>query len=384
MAPEIALDELSKLPVDATVLDPMSGSGMVLAQAAKLGLEAYGVDLDPLAKMISSVGATPVSLLSVSRALNLLLSRCRADASSGREVNLDWIDRDPATVKFIDFWFAQKQASQLRLLSYHLVVQPVSRNKATINLLKVAVSRLIITKEPKASLARDTAHSRPHRWITENDFDIFDSLEASVTHVLKALEQTAPKVPARTYLGDARKLSRIADCSVDCVVTSPPYLNAIDYMRGHKLSLVWWGHTISQLSRIRLSAIGTEKAREFSANKRFAALKKKHGWEGLPDKSQALLLQYYVDLSAQLAETARVLKPTGQATYVVGNSNVRGIYVPNHELLISAAHMAGLELIASYEREIPNHKRYLPTPNPNKGALGGRMRTEHILSFAHA
>lgn len=383
MAPEIALDELSTLRKNAVVLDPMSGSGMVLAQAAKLGLQAHGVDLDPLAKMISSVGATPVSVLSVNRALDLLLSRCRADAESGREAGLDWIDGDPRTAKFIDFWFAQKQASQLRLLSYHLMVEPVSRNPATLNLLKVAVSRLIVTKEPKASLARDTAHSRPHRWITENDFDIFDALDDSVSHVLKVLEQTAPKVPAKTYLGDARKLSRIADRSIDCVVTSPPYLNAIDYMRGHKLSLVWWGHSVSALTRIRLSAIGTEKAKEIAANKWFSALSKKYGWDGLPAKSQAVLKQYYFDLSAQLVETARVLKAKGKATYVVGNSNVRGIYVPNHQLLISAAEQSGLELIGSSEREIPEHKRYLPTPKAMQNALGGRMRTEHILSFAH-
>lgn len=384
MAPEIALDELSTLKGNAVVLDPMSGSGMVLAQAAKLGLQAYGVDLDPLAKLISSVGATPVSTLSVTRALDLLLSRCRADHSAGREVVLDWIDGDPDTSKFIAFWFAQAQAAQLRLLSHHLIVEPVSRNTATLNLLKVAVSRLIVTKEPKASLARDTAHSRPHRWITENDFDIFGALDESVRHVLSVLEQTAPLVPAKTYLGDARRLSRFADRSVDCVVTSPPYLNAIDYMRGHKLSLVWWGHSISELTRIRLSAIGTEKATETSAGKRFTTLSKRYGWEGLPSKSQAVLLQYFFDLSAQLVETARVLKTGGKATYVVGNCNVRGIYVPNHQLLISAAQQAGLKLIASSEREIPNHKRYLPTPKSNHGALGGRMRTEHILSFAHA
>jgi hypothetical protein len=384
MAPEIALDELLTLRGNAIVLDPMSGSGMVLAQAAKLGLQAHGVDLDPLAKLISSVGATPVSVLSVTRALGLLLMRCRADHAAGREVSLVWIDRDPETARFIEFWFARQQQEHLRLLSHHLMVEPVSRNQATLNLLKVAVSRLIVTKEPKASLARDTAHSRPHRWITKNDFDVFGALEDSVRHVLSVLEQTAPIVPAKTYLGDARRLSRIADRSIDSVVTSPPYLNAIDYMRGHKLSLVWWGHNISQLTRIRLSAIGTEKARETSASQGFKRLSKIYGWEDLPAKSQAVLLQYYFDLSAQLIETARVLKPSGKATYVVGDSNVRGIYVPNHQLLISAAKQAGLRLIASNEREIPNHKRYLPTPKSNQGALGGRMRTEHILSFAHS
>ena len=55
MAPEVALAGLKGLPSHYVVLDPMSGSGMVVGTAAKLGLEAIGYDLDPLACMISRV-----------------------------------------------------------------------------------------------------------------------------------------------------------------------------------------------------------------------------------------------------------------------------------------------------------------------------------------
>jgi len=42
------------------------------------------------------------------------------------------------------------------------------------------------------------------------------------------------------------------------VLTSPPYLNAIDYMRCSKFSLVWMGHTIRELRNIRADSVGTE------------------------------------------------------------------------------------------------------------------------------
>lgn len=48
------------------------------------------------------------------------------------------------------------------------------------------------------------------------------------------------------------------DASIDLVVTSPPYLNAIDYMRCSKFSLVWMGHGISDLRRLRSRSIGSE------------------------------------------------------------------------------------------------------------------------------
>ena len=43
------------------------------------------------------------------------------------------------------------------------------------------------------------------------------------------------------------------------MVTSPPYLNAIDYMRGHKMSLVWMGWTIGALRDVRGEAVGVER-----------------------------------------------------------------------------------------------------------------------------
>lgn len=60
-----------------------------------------------------------------------------------------------------------------------------------------------------------------------------------------------------TLQGDARRLP-LDDESIDLVVTSPPYLNAIDYMRCSKFSLVWMGYTIESLRHIRSASIGTE------------------------------------------------------------------------------------------------------------------------------
>ena len=51
----------------------------------------------------------------------------------------------------------------------------------------------------------------------------------------------------------------MADNSIDLIITSPPYAsNAIDYMRAHKFSLVWLGHSVTTLSKIRRKYIGGE------------------------------------------------------------------------------------------------------------------------------
>ena len=378
MAPEIALKGLEDLPRDYVVLDPMSGSGMVLGTAAKLGIAAIGYDLDPLACMISRANGTFVYEDKVRRACKELLHLCKTFRPEN--VRLPWLDDDEDTLRYVDFWFAPMQQQQLRVLSYFLVAQPFIKNRQILEILRIVVSRLIVTKEPKASLARDTAHGRPHRTITENDFDIFGAIPKSLDHVLRALEPSRISTNVKTYRGDARKMGRIRDCSVDCIVTSPPYLNAIDYMRGHRLSLVWLGYSVSELRRVRARSVGAE----IVDNRRTDGALKDFFAELSPDvddKKRSILRRYYRDLCDVTDEAFRVLKLGGRATYVIGNSTVKGHEISNSDLLLTAARATGFEVSETYVRDIPENRRYMPMMNSGQTTLSKRMRSEHVIVF---
>ena len=117
-------------------------------------------------------------------------------------------------------------------------------------LAQIALSRTVITKAPKASLAADTSHSRPHRVSTTSDYDVIAGFSLAVTDLVRLLEARRLVGCAEAHLGDCRMLDFIATDSIDMVVTSPPYLNAIDYMRGHKFALIWLGYSIPELRAI--------------------------------------------------------------------------------------------------------------------------------------
>lgn len=377
MAPEIALEKILNLKTGQTVLDPMTGSGMVLSQAVRSGINAIGVDLDPLAELISRVGATSINEDEVRGGLKILLERCAVLSS---DVRLLWIDEDVETTNFIDFWFAPKQKAQLRMLSFHLHAQPINVSDVVLSVLKVALSRLIITKEPKASLARDTAHSRPHRTIQKNDFDVLSAMQSSLNHVLSALDAPSVKMKAKTFLGDARNLTKLKNNTVDCIITSPPYLNAIDYMRGHRMSLVWLGYRLEDLRKIRGSSIGAERALNNKLSDNFLNILFELGLDQLENKNKYMLDRYFSDLLQQTKEAYRVLKKDAVGTYVIGNSTIRGTYVQNSELLKRAGILAGFEILGETVREIPDHRRYMPMMVAGN-SLAKRMRTEHIIDF---
>lgn len=90
------------------------------------------------------------------------------------------------------------------------------------------------------SLAIDVSHSRPHKAYGTVTFMPFEKFLYSVEAVLRGApfieEEKHPR--AIVCKGDARNIP-IRSGTIDYVITSPPYLNAIDYLRGHKFSLVW-------------------------------------------------------------------------------------------------------------------------------------------------
>jgi DNA modification methylase len=378
MAPDIALHAIKFLPKKATVLDPMVGSGTVLRTAIESGHPAIGFDGDPLAVLMSKVWLTPIDTKKIQVKAQKIIEE--ASRINYREISLPWIDNDQETKKFINFWFDKPQIRDLRLVAWLLY----KKNDVISNALKVAFSRLIIQKNRGASLAGDVSHSRPHRIRATNDFDVLDEFIKSVNRLINILQDQESMPIAIVKQGDARNMKSLKNISVDAIVTSPPYLNAIDYLRGHKMSLVWFGYRVRELRKIRSDAVGISRAP--NAKMALEAAKNLvsscHGIDKLPTNKQAMILRYAADVDAFLKEASRVLRPNGSAVYVIGNSCIQNIYVDNASIVVNAADKYGLRLVDHYQRELLPTKRYLPPPDKSSmTSINQRMGVECILSF---
>jgi DNA modification methylase len=176
-------------------------------------------------------------------------------------------------------------------------------------------------------------------------------------------------------------MTSVASNSVGMVVTSPPYLNAIDYLRGHRMSLVWLAHTVGELRTIRSDSIGAERRLGRTlAESPLAGLSNELGIEGFAPRLRGLLERYLVDMDELTSEIHRVLRPGSEAVMVVGNSTIKGEYVDNATFAASAAQRNGMMLEERSERELPANSRYLPPPREfGAGHLAKRMRNEVIL-----
>lgn len=383
MAPSIVWSNLPCTGRRLRVLDPMAGSGTTLVSARARGHYALGCDTDPLALLIAQAWCSDVDEDAIKRRGALVLERAMKLSERIIPENAYPRDADNETRKFVDFWF--DDLGRVQLASLATTISRI-RDLNERRLLWCAFSRLIITKKTGASLAMDVSHSRPHRAYTEAPIKPFDKFSHAVDYVAKRVPFgkygfDAPRAKIRS--GDARKLPFESE-SIDMVITSPPYLNAIDYLRGHKLSLVWMGHSISSLRKLRSGNIGTEVSANLEESDLITeTMTQMCDVEMLGRRKKGMLARYVNDMRLVLAEIRRVLKPNARAVFVIGDSSISGVFIQNSRALIQLGKEYGLTLQSQKYRHLPENRRYLPPPTVESSgpSMRNRMKSEWILTF---
>ena len=376
-----------------TVLDPMCGSGITLLEGWAAVRSVVGVDLDPLARRQAKARTTALDDAEVLEAGQAALRRT-ADLMAGLGPQRDPLEAvkafmDPATREFLDYWFFPETQHELACLT--LAIREESDEDLR-NLLEVIFSATIVTKSGGVSRARDLAHTRPHRVsdkVPRNPIPLFANLVERAAGAYGSINRDAVG-ECRIVDGDARSLP-LPDCSVDLIVTSPPYANALDYMRAHKFSLAWLGDPIPSLTQLRRAYIGSEASGNQAATSvdslpaKVEAVVERVG-EADATKSR-ILRRYFADMSASISEMQRVLRPGSAAVIVVGPSTMRGILVPTHECLANLATQAGLDVVAVAPRNLDRDRRMMPARNAGRTGSGNsdttgierRMHTEYVI-----
>jgi DNA modification methylase len=365
-----------------TVLDPMVGSGVTLVEAWLQDRNAIGVDLDPLARLISRVRTRQYVTQTVDEVGHQIISNAK------KLIQLTYFPQtfleqyDNATKTFIDYWFTS--SVQIELAALVLAIREQT-DEYLRELFYMILSSIIITKSGGVSLARDLAHTRPHKVddkIPKSAIALFSSQLIKAIKAIKEIE-FLHKGCSSVISGDCRSLPLLSG-SVDLIVTSPPYANAIDYMRANKFSLVWLGEDIKTLSLLRSRYIGSEKwGNGYSVE---LPIDIKHTLDLLEQKDASktrVLKKYYYDMELAIREMYRVLKPERAAIIVVGPSTMRGLKIETHNHLALIAAKSGFKVVNNVRRALDRNRRMMPvglTHNPNS-IIEQRMHEEFVIGL---
>ena len=380
--PGLFIEELT-CPGDL-VLDPMMGSGTTLVESVRRDRRAAGCDIDPLAILIARAKLSPIPVVKameigfgVIESAKVKTARCR------RELNKELGELfDAPTKTFVDYWFLPE--TQLELMALLGEIRKIRTPKVR-RFFEVAFSSTIIAKSGGVSLARDLAHTRPHKVNGKPPPSAFTVFLRRIGGMV-ACGETNFRPDSNLRQASAAKTGLSANYA-DLIVTSPPYANnAIDYMRAHKFALVWFGHAVGDLSRLRSKYLGHDSVKGGKSVSSLLPQKCEDILAALgaaDEKKAAALRRYFAEMSEVIQEMRRVLKRNAAAVIVVGSSILRGVDVETHNCLAAIGEAAGFELAGIGVRHLDRDRRMMPA-RWDKGAhtqIENRMHDEFIIGL---
>lgn len=366
------------------VLDVMCGSGTTLVEATLTGRHGWGVDIDPLARMVAMAKAVPVDGDAVAALADAVESKAPRTRDDG------W---RPALPR-LSYWFREDVSADLARLRKLI---PSLTDEGPVSRLAWTVFSSLIVGRTSVANARDLVHSRHHYREWADDPGTIDRFVRGLRRADKLMRNYADLLPSAWLppamaAHDARSLE-LSDGQVDLVFFSPPYVSALDYPRAHAFAVAWLADILNMTP-----AAYREHARRYVGTDR-APLSEASVAQPLPPATgnapvdaavEALgdvperawvVARYFKEMSEVFAEASRVTRPGGHVVVVVCPSNIRSVPVPTHEIFESLAPAASggrLRLEDHYARTIHDARRVMPYL---EAKFGERMREEYVLVF---
>lgn len=327
--------------LEVPIYDPFAGVGTTLLVAKNLGMKSIGTDVSPLTSFICNVKTRNYDTNILKTELNEI-AKLKPEMVGKypnkkvrelfRAENLDDIYYyhqkifEITNEKVRDFFMLalidttgrvanviKTGGSLKKVKKHHIDVKKLFLGKIKRMILDIErvenKRKQLIENKNKKQNEKDTNK-------TQETQNIGQSFEAN-----KNLEAIEPII----YNEDARTL-KLEENSIGCVITSPPYLNKIEYTSVYKMELNLFFNEQETRLRSYVGDIPTVEAGEYA---------------GLPD----IAIAYFQDMKKVLENIYFCLKPKGKAFIIIAGGCLPDKTVDSETIIAEDAKKVGFTLI---------------------------------------
>lgn len=387
------------------VLDPFTGSGTVQVEALVEGISSIGIDIDPLACLVSQAKTKLISPERLrhefARIQSILLpfieshsdreSRGGADISENRfQDELDGLTI-PA-IPNITHWF--RRYVIIDLARVFRAIDQASLSKGEKRFFRTCIAAIIrrvsnADPDPVSGLEVTGIQSKRNATRKIKVFEgFYDKVEQAIQGMEKlwnACDHSITSVKAQVLQGDAADIAhilgyaRVAQDGIPLVITSPPYCRAVEYSRRHQLEMYWLGVVQNPAEHVALTHryIGRKLVRMTDWNE-----ERDFGIRRL-DKTLRLITEfdphrgrsvrhYFTSMARVFDGLAQVMKKNGTIVCVIGDSECCKVPIATSDFIAEIASQH-FELRKRFSYVLRNHYMQYGLWN------GGGIKQEHVL-----
>lgn len=358
----------------SVVLDPFCGSGSVLLESLIRGYDSYGIDINPLALLISKVKTTALNYEVLQNELERIIKKAN-------------MKEKVACPNFfnIEYWFKPQ------------IIESLTKLKTAINCIKnndmKDFFRVVFSLTVR--LVSNTRNSEFKLYRIENKklvahnpnvFQTFRKIaEKNITGMADLwlrFKGIASKV--NILKEDTRNKLSIANNSIDIVITSPPYGDSkttVAYGQFSRLSLQWLDFEGEDLETDKRSLGGILDNKNMHMGYFSPHLRESLEKISLADRKRARdVIAFYIDLFKCFMEIGQVVRIGGYLCMVVGNRTVKSVQLPTDEIVADFGESVGFKHVKTIIRKIPNKRMPSKNSPTNKvGILSPTMTNEFIV-----
>lgn len=363
-----------------SVLDPFAGVGTTLVEGLRHGFHVAGFEINPFAVLAARVKCTAFTIEPqiLAEAIQWFTAQARERTNSIDRAFLkgdDISQCEPAPISHPPVHFRSRvpffsPAVERKVLHCLDIIREISSTPIQ-EIVLLALGSILVqisnySYEPslgsrKAAGKEEILNADVVGILTTKLQSMFED----IVHYRTEMERFA-YVPSAMIIHDSSLClkSYLAPDSIDIVVTSPPYLNNYHYVRNTRPHLFWLDFiaTPAQLRSLENANFGKywQTVRDAEPIKLDFCLpeleeiiheianqnqdKGVYGGQGWANYAAS----YFNDSYRLCSHLQYVLKPSGVAVIVLGNSIIQGVSVPTDRLFGAIGELCGLKLEGIY------------------------------------
>lgn len=393
--PDIPRWAIEKYLVDEkekTILDPFCGSGTTLVEGILAGHNVIGIDVDPLSLWISKVKTTEVDVSLMNSISAWLVRGIIAGTKSEFKPECNTIEH----------WFTPSAIAKLSVIRGLINEIPVKfgkdkKTKDIQDMLMICFSSIIrrVSNADNQSQKTYVSHTNIKQPEEVNSVFLYqlEKFSRRISNFSKSVNIKLNK----TYIHSSSTASLtkyLNGSKIDLVVTSPPYIKAIDYIYNQMVELFWVGDLFQMQTQYKQNLhkekyIGNKSMRKsnfinYNPHENLLNIDKldkklqqvfdtdhKNG-----HRHSYVTFKYFSDLSKHFLRMQKHIKSGTHYVMVVGDSSVSNIHFETADFLTQIAQKNEFKCVNRWGYKIKN--RYMRFDRKGRGGL---IDVDHVLDF---